>query len=100
MEQIYERALEISMSMRRDYTTNSKIDNHENFKHSAELISWFNHDSDRAYVALIGTKLARLSALLSDERIPNNESVEDTFIDLINYSALWMERRTQSKEKR
>lgn len=98
--QIYEKALEVTMSKRQDYTSNANKDNHENFKKSAELIGWFNNDSDRAYVALIGTKLARLAALLSDERTPENESVEDSFIDLINYCGLWAERRLQPKKKR
>lgn len=80
------------MSKRHDYT--SSKDNHENFKRSAELSSWFQSEQDKAYVVLIGTKLARLGTLL-DNKQPNNESIEDTFMDLINYCALWMERRTE-----
>jgi hypothetical protein len=87
------------MSKRRDYTTNPSVNNHENFERSAELISWFNNKRDQPYVCLIGTKLARLASLLSDGRKPNNESIDDTFLDLINYCALWYERISEENSK-
>lgn len=61
----------------------------ENFTRSAELITWFNRAEDIAFVALIGTKLARLSTLLNSGSEPNNESIEDTFLDLTTYCGLW-----------
>lgn len=93
---IFEKCWKITTSKRNDYT--SSTDNHENFKRSAELSSWFKNEQDKSYVILIGTKLARLGSLL-DSKEPNNESIDDTFIDLINYCALWMERRTELKEE-
>lgn len=92
LEQIFEKCLKLSSSKREDYVTVPGVDNHENFKRSAEIASWFRHDRDKAYAVLIGTKLARLGSLLSKESKPNNESIEDTFVDLINYCALWGER--------
>jgi hypothetical protein len=92
--EIFKKCNKLTMSKRHDYT--SSTDNHENFKRSAELSSWFENEQDKSYVILIGTKLARLSALL-DNKEPNNESIEDTFMDLINYCALWAERRTEKK---
>lgn len=89
--EIFDKCEKISLSKRHDYI--SSVDNHENFKRSAEIASWFKNDQDKSYVVLIGTKLARLSSLL-DTKEPNNESIEDSFIDLINYCALWAERRT------
>lgn len=97
IQEIYRKCLKITMSKRQDYTTNPSEDNHENFKRSAEISSWFKDEQDKPYAILIGTKLARLGALLSSEREPNNESIDDTFIDLVNYCALWMERRTEKK---
>ena len=73
------------MSKRHDYTSSN--DTHENFKRSAEISSWFKNEQDKSYAVLIGTKLARLGSLLGS-LLPNNESIEDTFIDLINYCAL------------
>ena len=93
IDQIFKRCLEISMKKRQDYTTNPNVNHHENFERSAELVSWFKHDIDKPYAVLIGTKLARLATLLSTDHAPNYEPIEDTFIDLTNYCALWAERR-------
>lgn len=91
IKEIYDKCLALSYNKRADYT--SGIDNHQNFKRSEELQSWFVDDIDKPYVVLIGTKLARLASLLEQGRVPNNESIEDSFKDLINYCGLWAERR-------
>ena len=90
--EIFKKCLKVTLSKRHDYAT--EHDNHVNFKRSAELSSWFASEQDKSYVILIGTKLARLGNLL-DHKEPNNETIDDTFMDLINYCALWMERRTE-----
>lgn len=59
-----------------------------NFERSAELISWFNKPTDKAFIALIGTKLARI-AELSDGGVAQNESLDDSFLDLVTYCGLW-----------
>jgi hypothetical protein len=70
-----------------DYAANNNA--FENFTRSAELVSWFTKDIDRVFVTLIGTKLARLATLLNKGGQPNNESIEDSFLDLTTYCALW-----------
>lgn len=37
---------------------------------------------------LIATKVARLGVLLNSDGIPNNESIEDSILDLANYAIL------------
>ncbi len=59
-----------------------------NFKFAQDLIGYFRADRDKIFVTQIGIKLARLSVLL-DSREPKNESIEDSFDDLINYCAIW-----------
>lgn len=61
----------------------------ENFKRSAQLMSWFKNEEDKAFINLIATKLARLATLLNKEGTPNNESIQDSFLDLTTYCALW-----------
>jgi len=95
IDEIFKKCTDLTMSKRHDYT--SSIDNHENFKRSALIAEWFRSNDDKPYVVLIGTKLARLASLL-DSKEPKNESIEDSFLDLINYCALWMERRTNHNE--
>lgn len=92
LEEIFEKCLKLSVGKRQDYVTKPGTDNHENFKRSAEIASWFKNDRDKSYAVLIGTKLARLGSLLSKDDKPNNESIEDNFSDIINYFALWLER--------
>jgi hypothetical protein len=39
-------------------------------------------------LSLIATKVARLGVLLNTKESPNNESIEDSLLDLANYSFL------------
>ena len=41
-----------------------------------------------ACLVLVATKVARLGVLLSNDKIPNNESIKDSMIDLNNYGVL------------
>lgn len=92
IKEIFEKCLSLSMKKRQDYTSQPTVDSHENFKRSAEVASWFTDKNDKPYAVLIGTKLARLGSLLSNNKVPSNESINDSFEDLINYCALWYER--------
>jgi Nucleotide modification associated domain 1 len=75
-----------------DYTEGSS--RHQNFERSEEIIGWYKNDIDKVYVTLISTKLARLAVLLNKEgNKPVNESIEDSFVDLVNYCALWGSKR-------
>jgi hypothetical protein len=94
LQEIFKKCQKISLSKRQDYT--SSTDSHENFKRSAAVASWFKSDQDKVYAVLVATKLARLGNLL-DTKEPNNESIDDTFLDLVNYCALWAERRTEKE---
>lgn len=70
-----------------DYSTPGN--HYENFERSSLLMSWFHHDIDKAFVSLIGTKLARLAVLLNSGKGPENESIDDSFLDLCTYCILW-----------
>lgn len=52
-------------------------------------------------LSLISTKVARLSSLLNSNKSPKNESVQDSVLDLANYSILLsMILEEESKEKK
>lgn len=70
---------------------------YENFTRSAELQSWFANSIDKSFAVLVGTKLARLSTLLNSGNEPNNESIEDSFLDLATYCILWSAYHQQLK---
>lgn len=74
----------------------------ENFERAALIASWFKHDRDKPFAIYIATKMARLATLLNSEAEPNNESIEDTFIDQANYTLLWADatlNRTKVKSQ-
>ncbi|HMT01707.1 MAG TPA: hypothetical protein PKD00_00115 [Burkholderiales bacterium] len=50
-----------------------------------------------ACLTLIATKVARLSSLLSENKLPNNESIDDSILDLINYGILLSMINSESK---
>ena len=54
--------------------------------------------ADAAFVGLIAVKLVRLMELLGRNRSPQNESVEDSFVDLVNYCVLWADYRHSEEE--
>lgn len=88
-KEILEKAIQLQKTKGEDYTSSPYSNQFENFEKSAIIISWFTNPTDQIFAALIGTKLARLSALLSNNKTPNNESIEDTFVDAANYFSLW-----------
>lgn len=44
---------------------------------------------DTVFAVMIGIKIARLKELLNTGKTPNNESVQDSRLDLAVYAALW-----------
>lgn len=86
-EELLERSKAIHLKKREDYTSNPIANPHENFERANEIISWFPVEY-KSYASYIGTKLARLSSLLSSGKVPNNESIDDSFLDLVTYCAL------------
>jgi hypothetical protein len=52
--------------------------------------------AEQSCLALIATKVARLGQLLSG-KVPNNESIEDSLLDLANYTLLLAMIRADNK---
>lgn len=60
-----------------------------NFDLTAEGIRNFKNPKDVAFAWPIYNKLARLSNLLSKDTPPNNESIEDSLVDIAVYALIW-----------
>lgn len=72
-----------------DYSREDKP--YSNFEFTEKFLELFGNDMPSwciPYLALIGTKLGRLRELLKG-KVPKNESILDTFIDLVAYTGLW-----------
>lgn len=69
---------------------------YSNFETAAHLASQFPDGPDKVFATLMGVKLARLSELLTTQKTPKHESIEDTFLDLCNYGVLWWTWRSRT----
>lgn len=72
---------EIMLTKGDDYANDDRL---SNFKKVAFMT---NSTPEKAVLNLIATKVARLSELL-EGKTPKNESVEDSILDLANYTLL------------
>lgn len=59
-----------------------------NFDFCASLSELFSNTKDKVYAVFVGVKLARLAVVLSSKSV-KNESIEDSFDDLICYATIW-----------
>jgi hypothetical protein len=76
-----------------DYASDNNV--FSNFEYAAQVAGI---TVDQVFMTLIGVKLARLIELLSG-KTPKNESIDDTFLDLTCYSAIWGSYRTKLAKK-
>lgn len=77
MEEIHDRK-------NNDYAKDS--DPYSNFRFAAEVAGC---SVDTVFRVLIGVKLARIAELTASGKEPKNEAIEDSFLDLATYSAIW-----------
>jgi hypothetical protein len=83
-----EKMQEIHLSKNADYATGASKNHFFNFDTTRQIISLFHDDRDKVFVWPIANKLSRLASLLKSGKV-NNESVEDSLIDIANYVILW-----------
>lgn len=69
-----------------DYSENDSP--FSNFSRAADFAGKFTNPMDKVFATLIGVKFSRLEQLLPG-KIPKNESIDDSFMDMVNYTALW-----------
>lgn len=65
-----------------DYSNTDKL---SNFKLAGGICGL---KAEQNCLSLIATKVARLGVLLNSEKAPNNESIQDSVLDLANYAML------------
>lgn len=72
----------VIVSKNQDYANADAL---SNFKLSGQISGI---GAKRQALSMIAVKVARLGVLLSSDKLPNNESVEDSVLDLANYAFL------------
>lgn len=96
-EELMTKGMKLMKSKSQDYTSGSTT-RYENFKRQAIITGWFENEQDKIFAGMIALKLARIASLSDPLKEPNHESIEDTFIDLINYCSLWGGYRSSIKK--
>jgi hypothetical protein len=83
LENFTSKMKKLILSKRQDYSEDTDV--MSNFKVAGDLSGL---GSAMECLALISMKVARLSALLSEGKSPNHESMQDSLVDLANYAFL------------
>ena len=81
-EELYKQASSVMASKGDDYAGQDRLNNFRSAGAACSLTAQQN------CLSLIATKVARLGNLYSSGRLPNNEAVQDSILDLFVYSAL------------
>lgn len=82
LEEFFIEMSEVILKKGNDYANDDRL---SNFK-LAGAVSGLS--AEQNCLSLIATKVARLGVLFNSDENPNNESIEDSILDLANYSAL------------
>jgi hypothetical protein len=72
----------IMLSKGNDYANKDRL---SNFKLAGSICGL---SPEQNCLSLIATKVARLGVLLKEKSEPNNESIEDSLVDMANYTLL------------
>lgn len=82
-----------------DYASNK--DPYGNYHFAGLVASLFSHShKDAGFASRIAEKIYRLSNIESNNKIPNNEGIDDTEKDIATITALWMsDRRDRRRNK-
>jgi len=81
---ILQRMRDIHVKKSHDYSSSEDV--FSNFTHTASAVGC---SVNTVFAVMIQIKMARLKELLGAGKVPKNESISDTLIDLANYCALW-----------
>ena len=87
-----EKMKEVIFKKGNDYANTDRL---SNFKLAGSICGL---KPEQNCLSLIATKVARLGVLLNSDGEPNNESIEDSVLDLANYAVLLSMILKDSKE--
>ncbi len=87
-KEVDDKILAVTTSKRHDYANIDVLSNFKGVSQAAKSLGLDIGDSTQYALFMVILKIARLSNLLNSEKTPKNESVEDSFLDGINYFKL------------
>lgn len=83
LDKFYSKRMEVMHSKSLDYASDKDV--LDNFKNVAAIVGV---TPAQQCLSLIAVKVARIGNLLSSAKIPNNEALEDSVLDMANYTDL------------
>ena len=95
-EALLNEAFELHQKKSHDYASDENP--YGNYEFAGELSQLFQNSKDAGFVGRIGEKLYRLANLENNGKVPLNENVEDTEIDLVVIMALWIASRRDRRK--
>lgn len=88
-QEVLDRCRQLHDLKSHDYAQEDNV--YSNFEYAAQVAAPFTDPVDKVFAMMIGVKLARLAELRKG-KVPKNEPIEDSFVDLTNYAALFSAR--------
>jgi hypothetical protein len=87
-QQIDEKILKVASSKAHDYATQDVLHNFKTVSAAAKELGLNVTDPTNYALFMVLLKIARISNLINNNKWPNNESIDDSFLDGINYFKL------------
>lgn len=89
---LLEEAAEIHNAKSHDYANNDNP--YGNYYFAGQMALMFAHSSqDAGFIGRLAEKIYRLANLEKSNKIPKNETIEDTEKDIVTLTTLWMASR-------
>ena len=86
--EIHNKIVEITKSKRADYANTDVLSNFKGVAEAAKSLGINIGDPAQYALFMVLLKIARITNLINAQKEPNNESIDDSFIDGINYMKL------------
>lgn len=88
IESLDSRLIEVLKSKGEDYATEDVLSNFKQVSSASKVLNINVGDPTNYALFMCILKIARLTNLINNNKTPNNESIDDSFVDLIGYSKL------------
>ena len=82
------KLIQVLRSKGEDYAGEDILSNFKQVSEAAKVLNINIGDPTNYALFMCILKIARLTNLINSNKVPNNESIDDSFVDLIGYSKL------------
>lgn len=87
-KELDEKILKVASSKAHDYASEDTLSNFKTVSRAAKELGINVSDPTNYALFMVLLKIARISNLINNNKYPNNESLDDSFLDGINYLKL------------